>query len=159
MLKVNRKKKGKVIHPPGIRDASWVLPAEVCWLGEPALWLAVAWWARLSGRPVSVTEISCAFRISTQRAGDAVSYILNNCQNNVTAEGFVQGAPGGGRTRFIRVLDVMMTSGVQPRDSVSSPHGRVDTRARLKEEREFLSALGRFFLLGGKKAENDISGS
>lgn len=158
MLNVNKKQNGKVIHPPGIRDASWILPAEVCWLGEPALWLAVAWWARLSGRPVSVTGISCAFRISTQRAGDAVSYILTGCKNNVTAQGFVQGAPGGRRTRFIHVHEVMMTSGVQPRDSVSSATARVDTRARIKEEREFLSALGRFFLHGGKKTENDISG-
>jgi len=31
MLKVNKKQKGKVIQPPGMRDASRVLLAEVCW--------------------------------------------------------------------------------------------------------------------------------
>jgi len=51
-----------------------------------------------------------------------------------------------------------MTSGFQPRDSVFSLHGWVDTRARLKEDHAFLSALGRFFLLGGKKTENEFSG-
>ncbi len=30
MLKVNKKQKGKVIQPPGMRDAS-LIPAEVCW--------------------------------------------------------------------------------------------------------------------------------
>jgi len=44
-----------------------------------------------------------------------------------------------------------MTSGFQPRDSVFSLHGRADTRARLKEDHAFLSALGRFFLHGGKR--------
>lgn len=158
MLNMNRSKNGKIIQPAGIKDAPWILPAEVCWLGEPALWLAVAWWARLSGKPVSATEISSAFGVSVRRAGDAVSYIINSCKNNVRAEVLVKGMPGGGRTRFIHVHEVMMTSGVQPRDSVSSATARVDTRARIKEEREFLSALGRFFLHGGKKTENDISG-
>lgn len=157
MLNINRSKKGKIIQPAGIKDAPWILPTEVCWLGEPALWLAVAWWARLTGRPVSASEISCAFGISMRRASDAVGYILNSCKYNVKAEDYVQGASGGHHD-FIHVHEVMMTSGVQPRDSVSSATARVDTRARIKEEREFLSALGRFFLHGGKKTENDISG-
>ncbi|WP_414446496.1 CaiF/GrlA family transcriptional regulator [Citrobacter europaeus] len=158
MLNINNRRKGKIIQPAGIKDTPWILPAEVCWLGEPALWLAVAWWARLNERPVSITEISSAFGVNMRRAGDAVSYIINSCKNNVKAEVFVQGIPGGGRTRFIHVHEVMMTSGVQPRDSVSSATARVDTRAMIKEEREFLSALGRFFLHGGKKTKNDISG-
>lgn len=144
-----KKNKGKIIRPAGIRDEAWVLPAEVCWLGKPVMWLAVAWWVRLMGRPVSSTEISQAFGISVRRASDVVTYIITNCKNNVRLDYYVEGAEGGGRVRFLQVHDVMIADGVQPRDTVSSPGN--DSRTQLKQEREIISALGRFFLHGGRR--------
>jgi len=55
---------------------SWVLPGVVSHLNDPPLYLAVAWWAFYKREAVSRNEISKAFQITPQQAGDTMEYIL-----------------------------------------------------------------------------------
>ena len=63
----------------------WTLPASLSHLHSPPLWLAVAWWGFLSGKPMTRSEISETFRITQRRAGDVLDYLFRHCKETVVS--------------------------------------------------------------------------
>lgn len=84
---------------------SFCVPDDLPELNEPRLWLAVARWALMLGKPVNRNDISCAFRISPRRAADVMTYLCEDRRDTVTCEKTITRVASG-----VRVATILITA-------------------------------------------------
>jgi hypothetical protein len=77
------KKNARVMMGTQCNHGPWTLPASLSHLNSPPLWLAVAWWGALSGKPMTRSDVSETFRITQRRAGDVLNYLFRHCKDTV----------------------------------------------------------------------------
>jgi len=75
---------GGVISGKQSNHGDFYLPECLSHLGDPPLYLAVAWWGVLIGRGITREDISLAFRIPPRRAADVMSYISRDRGDIIT---------------------------------------------------------------------------
>ncbi|MGP2734220.1 CaiF/GrlA family transcriptional regulator [Serratia bockelmannii] len=63
----------------------YMLPAELKYLQALPLYMVIAHWGLLSGKPFSRTDISQTFHISLRRAADIMTYIYTHKGEMITA--------------------------------------------------------------------------
>ncbi|MBH2766586.1 CaiF/GrlA family transcriptional regulator [Serratia marcescens] len=70
----------------------------------PPLYLAVAQWGWMLGRPFSRDEVAQTFRITPLRAGDVMSYLVRRARVPIWCQVSYEPAPSG-RRRLVQVLE------------------------------------------------------
>ncbi|MBH3035789.1 CaiF/GrlA family transcriptional regulator [Serratia marcescens] len=95
----------------------YCLPVDLAHLGNPPLWLAVAWWGGLRGTAFSRDDVSQVFRISARRAGDVMSYIMNHKKDTVQCLRSLTKSGNGVRVLHLRITNIREVSGTAPKPS------------------------------------------
>ncbi|EDA0856155.1 CaiF/GrlA family transcriptional regulator [Salmonella enterica] len=83
----------------------WITPPEITHLGITVLYQAVACWALLQEKPVTVLDVSLAFQVAERRASDVLHYITHDAGDMIQAETQVIRCSRG-RRKAVRVLSV-----------------------------------------------------
>ncbi|EAM8731796.1 hypothetical protein B0T92_20580 [Salmonella enterica] len=89
------------------QPSPWRCPQEIEHLGLTVLYQAVACWALLKARPVTVGEVSHVFAIPERRACDVLHYITHDAGMKVTADTRMVHGPEG-RRKAVHVREVDM---------------------------------------------------
>ncbi|WP_329911721.1 CaiF/GrlA family transcriptional regulator [Serratia quinivorans] len=108
----------------------------MAYLDQPALYLAVAYWAMALGRGVSREEIAQAFRITAHRAADVMNYILNARQDVVSCSRQLLNSGRGQRQLLLRVTGV----------TAPAPTVRTPPRKKTSVPRQDIASLRTWFL-------------
>lgn len=125
-----------VISGKQSNHGDFMLPASVAHLAQPALYLAVAYWALALGRGVGREDIAQAFRITVHRAADVMSYILNDRQDVVSCSRQLLNGGRGQRQLLLRVTGV-----TEPAPTVRTP-----PRKKTAVPRQDIASLRTWFL-------------
>ncbi|ECV7800837.1 CaiF/GrlA family transcriptional regulator, partial [Salmonella enterica subsp. enterica serovar Brandenburg] len=64
----------------------WFTPSEITHLGITVLYQAVACWALLQEKPVTVLDVSLAFQVAERRASDVLHYITHDAGDMIQSE-------------------------------------------------------------------------
>ncbi|EBA9765159.1 CaiF/GrlA family transcriptional regulator [Salmonella enterica] len=85
----------------------WLCPITIQHIGTRVLYQAVAYWAQLQGRGVTVKEVSEAFGIPHRRASDVLHYIVHEASSFIEASVSQSRVGGNGRQqKVVRVWRV-----------------------------------------------------
>ncbi|EAB6708041.1 CaiF/GrlA family transcriptional regulator [Salmonella enterica subsp. enterica] len=84
----------------------WLSPVTIKHIDAQVLYQAVAHWALLQGRGVTVKEVSKAFGIPVRRASDVLHYIVNKASNSIEVSISQIPGEGNGRQKVVRVWRV-----------------------------------------------------
>lgn len=141
---------GSVVAPSQSNYGEYTLPATLQNLGDPPLYLAVAFWGWQLGRPFCRTELAQTFRITLQRAGDVMSYIRRADQSKIHSHQSYDRMENGARRRHLHIVtapDMTVKKGVK-----GKPKPTPKTDASLLQDEgpisdSGLQALRRWFLI------------
>lgn len=100
----SRPRSGVILGRQSNHD-DFYLPECLRHLGDPPLYMAVAWWGLLSGQGITRDDISLAFRIPPRRAADVMSYISRDRGDIITCERRVVRTTGR-RSLVLTITDV-----------------------------------------------------
>ncbi|EAU6886209.1 CaiF/GrlA family transcriptional regulator [Salmonella enterica] len=109
---------GSVSERPNIENAAltqceafcerrgWHCPASVDIPDSRVLYRAVAYWALIQARGVTVHEVSEAFAITHRRASDVLHYIVHEASTSVKSTVSLDVDGGNGRKKVVRVWQI-----------------------------------------------------
>ncbi|HCM1955515.1 TPA: CaiF/GrlA family transcriptional regulator [Salmonella enterica subsp. salamae serovar 9,46:z4,z24:z39:z42] len=125
-----------MVCPEELRERyreEWITPPEITHLGITVLYQAIACWALLQEKPVTVLDVSLAFQVTERRASDVLHYITHDAGDTVQSETKVIRCPRG-RRKAVRVLSVYSPLFFRQKKSGKQQHQAKNSSGRKKRE-------------------------